>query len=177
MTTSEPDDDSVIDACRKKPVAEAEHVMANMTLTDPVISKGVRFPLIERLDHAHLRLMQDELRVQKQSDELHLIEARVQELERRVQSSEEAQTSHTEIRNRFLSVFRRDILRNETARDRAIINASEHAARYGHAVADAALYEKNVRFDGTTYRELYGLGWQDALRYRQSVRYHISMDH
>ena len=64
------------------------------------------------------------------------------------------------LRNRFISTFRRDVLKRETEDDRRIIAAGNSSAHCGDAVVDASLYDMvgpGARKDVFSFTELYGL--------------------
>ncbi|KAI9812980.1 MAG: hypothetical protein M1826_002571 [Phylliscum demangeonii] len=77
---------------------------------------------------------------------------------------------YLQIRNRFLAVYRRDVLMNATGDDRAMIEVGNGAAHDGDPVTDALLYEREIRFDDRTYISLYGMDWARALRCRDDSK-------
>jgi len=65
---------------------------------------------------------------------------------------------YMQVRNRFISVFKRDKLHTMESSDYKIITNGNIAADNGDAFADAALYTSlNQRSDGDTFMTLYGL--------------------
>ena len=61
------------------------------------------------------------------------------------------------IRERFLDIFRRDILKSPNAKWTTAIGAGNAAAHHGDAVTDASLYEKGRRKDRSLFSKIYGL--------------------
>ncbi|KAK2797537.1 hypothetical protein FQN51_008436 [Onygenales sp. PD_10] len=65
---------------------------------------------------------------------------------------------YRQIRNRFLEIFKRD-----EAADNRVINSGNAAAHHGEAVTDAFLYERGMRTDARTLKNIYGLGYADII--------------
>ena len=61
------------------------------------------------------------------------------------------------LRNRFISTFKRDKLRNATDADIRLIAEGNASAHGGDAVADAMLYQTHRRRDRSAYEQLYGM--------------------
>lgn len=61
------------------------------------------------------------------------------------------------IGQRFLDVYRRDVLQDNSARCSAAIAAGNAAAHAGDAVSDASLYEAGDRHDVSLMFKIYGL--------------------
>jgi hypothetical protein len=61
------------------------------------------------------------------------------------------------IRQRFLNVFRRDVLQDPAAQWTPMINAGNAAAHYGDAITDAGIFKSGVRKDASLMVKVYGL--------------------
>lgn len=69
---------------------------------------------------------------------------------------------YLDARNLFLSSFRRDVLQNATSHDEEVTRRGRDGgtvSRDGDPVADAYLFEQNIRRDDSTFLALYGLSW------------------
>jgi len=65
--------------------------------------------------------------------------------------------SYKGVRNRFISTYKRDVLKRATDADRLIIASGSASAHGGDAAADALLYTQGLRKDYHIYRKLYGI--------------------
>jgi len=61
------------------------------------------------------------------------------------------------VRNRFISSYKRDVLKSDTDCDSRIIASGNLSVHGGDAVADALLYEHGARSDYHVYKKLYGI--------------------
>jgi len=78
--------------------------------------------------------------------------------EKRLRSIIEGNESYKNMRQRFLSTFKRDYLKEETRADHAIIDSVNKSAHGGDATLDATLYSgPGARRDFPVFQTLYGL--------------------
>ncbi|KAI9825193.1 MAG: hypothetical protein M1826_007050 [Phylliscum demangeonii] len=77
---------------------------------------------------------------------------------------------YLQIRNRFVAVYRRQVLKDAKPHDCGLIDVGNGAAHYGDPVTDALLYEREIRFDDRTYISLYGMDWGRVLRCRDDLK-------
>jgi hypothetical protein len=68
-----------------------------------------------------------------------------------------ASEGYRRIRNRFINVYRRDVLGHVTHQEYQQISDGNNAAHGGDAVTDASLYTSGERHDEDVLIELYGL--------------------
>ena len=68
-----------------------------------------------------------------------------------------ASEGYRRIRNRFINVYRRDVLGHVTHQEYQQISDGNNAAYGGDAVTDASLYTSGERYDEDVLIELYGL--------------------
>jgi hypothetical protein len=61
------------------------------------------------------------------------------------------------IRNRFIEVYRRDVMRNITKEGYEMIGNGNEAAHHGDVIADSAFYLSYQRYDEDTFIHIYGL--------------------
>ncbi|KAK2752425.1 hypothetical protein FQN55_007465 [Onygenales sp. PD_40] len=81
---------------------------------------------------------------------------------------------YRQIQNRFLEILKRD--KGDEAADNRVINSGNAAAHHGDAVTDAFLYERGMRTDARTLKNIYGLGYADIIvRSRHGDRGTISI--
>lgn len=78
-------------------------------------------------------------------------------LQHRVKILALASEGYRKIRNRFLDVYRRDVLNDATGQGYQEIGDGNEAAHGGDAVVDASLYTSDERRDEGVLIELYGL--------------------
>ena len=78
-------------------------------------------------------------------------------LQRQVKGLTLASEGYRKIRNRFIDVYRRDVLDDVTRQGYQKIGAGNEAAHGGDAVADASLYTSGERHDEMVLIDLYGL--------------------
>ena len=93
-------------------------------------------------------------------EKFNLHNKRISSLEEQVSSLTTSLDSYLLLRNRFISTYKRDKLRNPTEADLRTIAAGNKWAHGGDAVADARLYQGQVRGrrrDFATYQSLYGI--------------------
>jgi predicted nuclease with TOPRIM domain len=81
----------------------------------------------------------------------------VTDLQHHVKDLKLASEGYRRIRNRFINVYRRDILGHVTHQEHQQISDGNNAAHGGDAVADASLYTSHERNDERVLIELYGL--------------------
>ena len=67
------------------------------------------------------------------------------------------------IRNRFLSVCKRDVLKNADRTDYRVIDNGNIVAHDGDPRSDATLYELEIRKGEPTFIALYGLRWHEVM--------------
>jgi hypothetical protein len=61
------------------------------------------------------------------------------------------------IRNRFIKVYRRDVLKNITKEGYKMIGNGNGTAHHGDVIADSAFYSSFQRYDEDTFVHIYGL--------------------
>lgn len=83
-------------------------------------------------------------------------EDKIEELETKLSLVSLTSEGYLDIRNRFVSMFRRDRMNQRSAVDRQAITAENLFSHAGDVLADALLYEKNMRIDQSTFTLLYG---------------------
>ncbi|KAG0133744.1 hypothetical protein HOY82DRAFT_639467 [Tuber indicum] len=113
---------------------------------------------------ARVRLLEEQNILQKNKMAAH--EAQIAELTHYVFILREAGPEYKSVRNRYLSVFKRDILKEILKPwDRTIIEAGNVTAHSGDAVIDALLYDGiEGRPDTYVFEALYGLHPFDVKR-------------
>jgi TolA-binding protein len=79
------------------------------------------------------------------------------DLQRHVKDLKLASEGYRKIRNRFINVYRRDVLGHMTHQEHQQIGDGNNAAHGGDAVADASLYTSGERRDEGVLIQLYGL--------------------
>ena len=90
------------------------------------------------------------------------LKAEVAELKDEVFNLKISSKEYRQVRSRFISTFKRDILKNADPLDMKIIREVNQTVHGGDAVVDAMLYKsQDKRRDPSAYRKLYGL---DPLR-------------
>jgi len=118
--------------------------------------------LSHRLDTEVVALKENMVKMTKEKAKLDIT---VRSQEERLRSQEErlryllrSDDCYKEVRNRYLSMFKRDSLKTHTTTDQEIINSSNLTTHWGDAVVDASLYtEPNGRTDIEVFRSLYGI--------------------
>jgi len=79
-------------------------------------------------------------------------------MEERIGTLTRSSESYKLMRNRFLSTYKRDYLKNETTADTIIIDDGNMSAHGGDVVFDASLYEgPEARADIDVFKKLYGV--------------------
>lgn len=68
-----------------------------------------------------------------------------------------ASEGYFKIRQRFLDIFRRDVLQESTAQWTPLIGAGNAAAHQGDAITDAGLFASGARQDVSLMVKIYGL--------------------
>ncbi|KAG5296753.1 hypothetical protein I7I48_05670 [Histoplasma ohiense] len=97
------------------------------------------------------RLNATESRLSDIENKLELAECRISDLEKSV-------FDHKAVRNRFISTYKRDILSDDTEKDKVTIKTGNHFVHGGDCKRDAELYEAPaLRRDFDIYIKLYGL--------------------
>ena len=81
----------------------------------------------------------------------------VTDLQHHVKDLKLASEGYRRIRNRFINVYRRDVLGQVTHQEHQQISDGNNAAHGGDAVTDASLYTSNERHDEGVLIGLYGL--------------------
>lgn len=85
------------------------------------------------------------------------MESRIQSQEDRIQSLSASLRNYKLVRGRFISTYKRDVLKTATDADRDIIPGGNMWAHNGGAIVDAELYDgPGGRQDVSAYRKLYG---------------------
>lgn len=69
-----------------------------------------------------------------------------------------------DLRNRFISTYKRDILGTADAHDHKMISRGNALAHSGDAEHDALLYKDRRRHDRDVYLQLYGIDWETVWR-------------
>jgi hypothetical protein len=96
-------------------------------------------------------------RAKRQDDKQTETDIRINDLQHRVMTLTRASEGYHKIRQRFLEVYRRDVLCNVDVQGRKKISDGNEAAHLGDAVADAWLYTSGQRLDEAVLINLYGL--------------------
>ncbi|PUU82416.1 hypothetical protein B9Z19DRAFT_968195 [Tuber borchii] len=86
-----------------------------------------------------------------------------------------ATIDYKRVRGRFVSVYKRDILKIRTAWDKMIIDSGNVSAHEGDALIDALLYEYNsvgARPDFFVFIQLYGMNPQEVVKltHRETIK-------
>lgn len=82
----------------------------------------------------------------------------ITQLKDRVYNLEVSSKKYMQLRNRYISTFKRDKLCTSTSTDHAIIRNGSQVTHVPNAITDAALYTSlNQRSDTVTFEKLYGL--------------------
>jgi len=118
--------------------------------------------LSHRLDTEVMALKENMVKMTKEKAKLDLT---VRSQEECLRSQEErlrylfrSDDCYKEVRNHYLSTFKRDSLKTHTTTNQEIINSGNLTAHWGDAVVDASLYtEPNGRTDIEVFRSLYGI--------------------
>jgi len=104
------------------------------------------------------KLKTQQVKLKTQQAELKTQQAELTELLNRALTSTALQNDYSQVRNRFISVFKRDKLKAANKSDYKIIDKGNMAAHDADALADAALYTSlDLRSDTATFEILYGL--------------------
>lgn len=90
---------------------------------------------------------------------------KISDLEWQSEDLGKSSVGYQKLRSRFISVYKRDTLKEEDALDLEIIRTGNILAHEPDVIADAVLYEDDLRRDEDTFVQLYGLGWQRVLRF------------
>ncbi|KAI9781005.1 MAG: hypothetical protein M1816_002602 [Peltula sp. TS41687] len=96
------------------------------------------------------------------------LKTRINTLTTEVEVLREASIGYRQIRNRFLDVYRRDVIGDPDGRWTKPIGLGNAAAHNGDAVVDAYLYYLGERQDTTSFVEIYGLLPEKVLSLRRS---------
>jgi len=111
--------------------------------------------LSHRLDTEVVALKENMVKMTKEKAKLDLT---VRSQEERLRYLLRSDDCYKEVRNRYLSTFKRDSLKTHTTTDQEIINSGNLTAHWGDTVVDASLYtEPNGRTDIEVFRSLYGI--------------------
>ena len=81
----------------------------------------------------------------------------ITDLQHHVRDLRLASDGYRRIRNRFINVYRRDVLGHATHQEYQQISDGNNAAHGGDAVTDASLYTSGERYDEDVLIRLYGL--------------------
>jgi hypothetical protein len=84
------------------------------------------------------------------------LEVRYDEVETKLSLVASSCDGYLNIRNRFVAVFRRDILEQRSAVDRQIVMDGNIDSHHGDGLTDALLFEQGMRSDCSTFQLLYG---------------------
>ena len=90
-------------------------------------------------------------------------EAEIKFLRGQVETLTKINDQSHNIRMRFISKYKRDVLNKATSTDHDAIDAGNIDTHEGNARGDAMLYKLRKRFDEVIYIDLYGLGWSLVL--------------
>ncbi|PGH03060.1 hypothetical protein AJ80_08755 [Polytolypa hystricis UAMH7299] len=125
-----------------------------MVAGNPTVTNTRALPYIE----AHFDRPKFEGRLKETEFRLKKIENELRSTERRVSDLEESVSDLKDVRNRFISTYKRDILSNDTETDRVIIRSGNRFVHGGDCKRNAELYEAPARRrDFDIYIKLYGL--------------------
>ena len=90
-------------------------------------------------------------------------EAEIKFLRGQVETLTKINDQSHNIRMRFISKYKRDVLNKATSTDHDAIDAGNIDTHEGNARGDAMLYKLRKRIDEAIYMALYGLGWNLVL--------------
>ncbi|KAL4888423.1 hypothetical protein BDV59DRAFT_188597 [Aspergillus ambiguus] len=162
-------------------VAGGKRTLAERLETDELYSEAVRDDLYTE-NHTGVEISRKNSRIPLLETEIGQLKDDNKRLERQVSELHDAfielgqktdrlfEIGFVNIRNRFLSTYRRDFLGDKTKENQTIIERGNHAAHHGYFQADAKLYltpggfmgeDGNVyppRTDRDTLQLLYGVG-------------------
>jgi len=95
------------------------------------------------------------------------LDATLSSHEARIRTLISGNEAYRNIRNRFISTFKRDLLHKESDEDEAIITGGNHNAHGGDVEVDATLYNmpEGGRNDSEVFKKLYGLLPETVLQY------------
>ncbi|CUS11649.1 unnamed protein product, partial [Tuber aestivum] len=119
----------------------------------------------------HLIASQND-RIASQSDRISSLEKELGVVNDRLSTLTLALREYRQVRERFISTYRRDKLHDATARDFKIIQEGNVVAHGGDAAADALLHDgPDRRTDTMVYRRLYGMHPSDVrlIRHKQTL--------
>ena len=164
------DDEALGDACRRLlgkegRMADADHSREVTRWGNP---RGLT--TLERLDDLDKRNADLDTRMAEMDkrnaamDERNVdLIATVGTLQDELRAMKLSSSAYLEVRNRFISTFKRDKLQNANKQDLATIRRSNIGIHSGDALLDAVAYQKRLRRDTETYEELYGMPWSTVL--------------
>ncbi|OJD10188.1 hypothetical protein AJ78_08695 [Emergomyces pasteurianus Ep9510] len=114
--------------------------------------------LEDRFKAVEARLKASESLLKASQSHLADVENELKSATCRISDLEESVPELKDVRNRFISTFKRDILLNDTETDRAIIRTGNRSVHGGNCKRDAELYKApSLRRDFDIYIKLYGL--------------------
>jgi hypothetical protein len=117
--------------------------------------------LLEERHEMRERMRELEDNMQNTRTELQTMETKLQtqitSLEHHVTDLTLSSEGYRKLRDRFLNVYRRDMLENTDRQGYKKISEGHKAAYHGDAIADASLYTSGRRVDERILTELYGL--------------------
>ena len=148
------DEDEMISSAinATKEVLEAEPMRVEYLNTSTFVTNEGGLHLAAELD----RIEPLTSEVAQLRQELHTMQRSNRELTEEIRSLQAGNLTFLDIRSRFISTTKRDILRTATAADHSLIRAGNAAAHPG-ARLDTLLYQSEARNDVATYEFLYGV--------------------
>lgn len=114
--------------------------------------------ILERLDDNTDKIASLTIKTSKLEEELISIRSDLA-------ASKVTSNSYYAVRSRFFAVYLRDKLGKETKADHKSIQEGNIAAHEGDPLTDAMMYKKEFRRDERTFGRLYGMGWNQVLKY------------
>jgi hypothetical protein len=148
-------------------ISEARLVLQNASQQDPIQSENFRGKVFVKNEEG-LRYAEGRLQTETMQQQLSSVQQRLSSIQQqmktervsllnRIDNLEEGSTTLRAMRDRFLSIYKRDkLLRPLNDYDCDCISAGHVIAHGGNAKYDATLYDSG-RTDYSVYIELYGL--------------------
>ena len=155
VTIQGSDIDGINDICRNQLMNQSSSATTDWGVPKPRWGNAPGLGVLERLDQglADIRQMGKKIQEMLESNQA------MREDNRQMRAQINAISTITPaIRNRFLSVYKRNVGLGP-AMELHSIQHGNTAAHDGHALADADLYDRRHCQDEETYKVLYGLNW------------------
>ena len=141
---------------------EAEQVTIGETENNIVFANTGGFGVLEGLEQIKRDIKILMAKDDKMTSHIEELQQNVSYLESRVGCLVQSSEGYLSIRRRFLEVYKRDVKMEKPENSKAN-QEGNIVAHEGDALGDAALFQRDQRTDRSTYRELYGLEYQQVL--------------